>query len=211
MYKAGQHVFQMGDNLHLFDFVTLKNVVHAHLLAADKLDAAPLDADELEVRLPPVEATVGRRVLPTSRHPEAVDPLDPPVYDEPPLPAARNRWNQFYDDGSSSLSPDALALAGHALTITNGEPVPLWSLGRAIWHAYDPAQRYRRGLPLVLPGAVGMLYAAACEWVGWARGKRPEECGVNRAYMAYVLDDMYFDIERVRPPLSLALSLSLSV
>ncbi|GAA5897711.1 hypothetical protein JCM8208_000238 [Rhodotorula glutinis] len=197
VYKAGQHVFQMGDNLHLFDFVTLKNVVHAHLLAADKLGAAPLDADELEVRLPPVAATVGRRQLPTSRHPEAVDPLDPPEYDEPPLPAARNRWNQFYDD-SPSTSPSSLSVAGQALTITNGEPVPLWSLGRAIWHAYAPEQRYRAWLPLVFPGAVGMLYAAGCEWVGWARGKRPEECGVNRAYMAYVLDDMYFDIERAR-------------
>ncbi|GAA5945915.1 hypothetical protein JCM3775_004442 [Rhodotorula graminis] len=198
VYKAGQHVFQMGDNLHLFDFVTLKNVVHAHLLAADKLGAPPLDPAQLETRLPPVAATVGRRQLPTSRHPDAVDPLDPPEYDEPPLPAARNRWNQFYAPSCVSPEEGLLSVAGQALTITNGEPVPLWSLGRAIWHAYDPAQRYRSWLPLVFPGAVGMLYAAGCEWVGWARGKRPEECGVNRAYMAYVLDDMYFDIERAR-------------
>jgi sterol-4alpha-carboxylate 3-dehydrogenase (decarboxylating) len=53
-----------------------------------------------------------------------------------------------------------------------------------------------------LPGAVGMVYASVCELIGKVQGKRPEECGVNRKYMAYVLADMYFDIERVRLPCS---------
>lgn len=196
VYKAGQSVFQMGDNVHLFDFVTLKNVVHAHLLAADKLDAPPVPASTFETRLPPVAATVGRRPLPTSHHPEPIDPLHPPPFDEPPLPASRNRWDQFYD--LSTSNDEQLSVAGQAFTITNGEPVYLWSLGRAIWQAYDPQQRPKWWAPLVFPSAVGMVYATVCEWVGWAQGKRPEECGVSRAYMAYVLKDMYFDIERVR-------------
>ncbi|BGP44064.1 erg26, C-3 sterol dehydrogenase [Rhodotorula kratochvilovae] len=195
VHKAGQSIFQMGDNLNLFDFVTLKNVVHAHLLAAEKLDAPPISPAVLEARLPPVAATVGRRALPTSNHPEPVDPLHPPPNDELPLPAARNRWNQFYD--LTSPSNTSLSVAGQAFTITNGEPVALWSLGRAIWHAYDPRPP-RWWAPLVFPSSVGMLFATVCEWAGAVQGKRPEECGVNRAYMAYVLKDMYFDIERAR-------------
>ncbi|GAA6054842.1 hypothetical protein JCM3770_004101 [Rhodotorula araucariae] len=192
VHKAGQSVFQMGDNLNLFDFVTLKNVVHAHLLAAEKLGAPPISPEVLDARLPPVAATVGRRALPTSNHPEPIDPFHPPPNDELPLPAARNRWNQFYDPSSTSL-----CVAGQALTITNGEPVALWSLGRAIWHAYDPRPP-RWWAPLVFPSSVGMLFATLCEWAGRVQGKRPDECGVNRAYMAYVLRDMYFDIERAR-------------
>jgi nucleoside-diphosphate-sugar epimerase len=36
VYKSGQSVFQMGDNSNLFDFVTVKNVVHAHLLGLER-------------------------------------------------------------------------------------------------------------------------------------------------------------------------------
>lgn len=182
----------MGDNRNMLDFVTLKNAVHAHILAADKLDAPPLSPDTFEVRIQPVACTVRRRNLPTSEQP---DPTN--AKPDPPLPASRNRWNQFYslaDDPSSTLS---LSVAGHAFFITNGEPVPFWTFARAVYFAYSrrPPRWYE---PIVFPNSVGMLFATLSEWAGWCVGKRPEECAVNRAYMQYVLYDLYMDIERVR-------------
>ncbi|GAA6035538.1 hypothetical protein JCM8097_000304 [Rhodosporidiobolus ruineniae] len=194
VYNAGQSAFQMGDNLNLFDFVTLKNVVHAHLLAAERLDAPPLDPRELEVRLPPVACTVPRRALPTSHHPDVVDPSNPPSNPDPPIPAGRNRFNQFFDPSSSSLG---LSVAGQAFFISNGEPINFWSFARAVYHAYSGRPQHWWD-PVVFPGAVGMLFATLSEWGGWVVGKKPSECGVNREYMAYVLKDMYFDIERAR-------------
>ena len=37
MIKEGRTHFQIGDNINLFDFTYVSNVVEAHLLAADKL------------------------------------------------------------------------------------------------------------------------------------------------------------------------------
>ncbi|GAA5963884.1 hypothetical protein JCM21900_003965 [Sporobolomyces salmonicolor] len=70
VHKSGQSAFQMGANQNLFDFVTVRNVVHAHLLAAERLDAPPVVPSTFEGRLPPVACTVKRRRLPTSAHPE---------------------------------------------------------------------------------------------------------------------------------------------
>ncbi|PFH53961.1 hypothetical protein AMATHDRAFT_78713 [Amanita thiersii Skay4041] len=41
VYERGQTHFQIGDNTNLFDWTYVGNVAHAHLLAADKLDAPP--------------------------------------------------------------------------------------------------------------------------------------------------------------------------
>ncbi|GAA5889920.1 hypothetical protein JCM6882_004366 [Rhodosporidiobolus microsporus] len=43
-----------------------------------------------------------------------------------------------------------------------------------------------------------MLFATLAEWVCALQGKKTLECGVNRAYMQYVLQNMSFDIERAR-------------
>lgn len=185
-------MFQMGDNLNLFDFVTLKNVVHAHLLAAAKLDAPPLSPSALDQHLAPVACTVPRRILPTSQHPDVVDPSNPPPPD-PPLNAAHNRFSQYYE----APTPEQLTVAGQAFFISNGEPVPFWSFARSVYHAYS-GRPQRWWDPIVLPGSVGMVYATVCEVVGWVQGRKPAECAVNRGYMAYVLADLYFDIERVR-------------
>ncbi|GAA5982070.1 hypothetical protein JCM11641_004315 [Rhodosporidiobolus odoratus] len=199
VYKAGQSAFQMGSNLNLFDFVTLKNVVHAHLLAAEKLDAPPLDARELESRSQPVACTVGRRVLPTSRYPDVIDSAKPPegLEQDLALPAARNRFDQFHTTSSSSLDPSQLSVAGQSFFITNGEPVPFWSFARAVYYAYSN-QPQRWWNPIVFPGAVGMFFATMAEAYARVVGREPEEMGVTKKYMAYVLEDMYFDIERAR-------------
>ncbi|GAA5978517.1 hypothetical protein JCM5350_003128 [Sporobolomyces pararoseus] len=196
VYKAYQSPFQMGSNENLFDFVTVKNVVHAHLLAAEKLDAAPLPLDTLETRLRPVDCTIKRRRLPTSRRPEVQneDERKGEVENEDgPLPASRNRWNQFYEP--SVVEGGGLTVAGQSFFISNGEPVPFWSFARSVYYAYSG-----RPTPFVfqLPASMGMLVAGMCELAGRVVGKRPEECGINRKYMQYVLNDMYFDIERAR-------------
>ncbi|KAL7337280.1 hypothetical protein BJY59DRAFT_704599 [Rhodotorula toruloides] len=192
VWKDGQSAFQMGDNRNMLDFVTVKNAVHAHLLAADKLDAPPLSPDDFEVRIKPVACTVPRRNLPTSEQPDASA-----AKPDPPLPASRNRWNQFFPLTDDPSSAPSLSVAGQAFFITNGEPVSFWSFARAVYFAYSrrPPRWFE---PVVLPSSVGMLYATLCEWAGWCVGKRPEECAVNRAYMQYVLHDLYMDIERAR-------------
>jgi len=43
-----------------------------------------------------------------------------------------------------------------------------------------------------------MVVAVLCELGGRLVGQKPEECAINQKYMQYVLNDMYFDIERVR-------------
>ncbi|GAA6005958.1 hypothetical protein JCM11491_004072 [Sporobolomyces phaffii] len=189
VYKAYQSTFQMGLNENLFDFVTVRNVVHAHLLAADKLDAPPVPLSAFETRLRPVDCTIKRRQLPTSRTPGIVTNDAAKDDDDEPLPAGRTRYNQFYE-------PDAApSLAGEAVFVSNGEPVPFWSFARAVYCAYAG-----HPTPFVfkLPARLGMLVAGACELAGRAVGKRPEDCSINRKYMQYVLNDMYFDIERAR-------------
>lgn len=189
-------MFQMGDNLNLFDFVTLKNVVHAHLLAADRLDAPPLPASVFADRLDPVQCTVKRRRLPTSQHPDVVDPATAGLPSDPPLPAMRTKWNQFSE---SALSSKDLTVAGQAFFITNGEPVNFWTFARAVYYAYS-GRAPRWWDPLVFPKEIGMLYASLSETIGWFQGKKPEDCAVPKAYMQYVLHDLYFDIERVSRP-----------
>ncbi|GAA5861775.1 hypothetical protein JCM1840_005263 [Sporobolomyces johnsonii] len=193
VHKSGQSAFQMGANQNLFDFVTVRNVVHAHLLAAKRLDAPPVPPSAFEERLPPVSCTIKRRRLPTSAHPEVINsstPLSPS--EEAPLPASRTRFNQFYPP---TLPPAGHSVAGQSFFISNGEPVPFWSFARAVYCAYsgEPTRWIVR-----MPSALGMAIAGACEWAGWVVGKRPDECGINRKYMQYVLSDMYFDIERAR-------------
>ncbi|CEQ42799.1 SPOSA6832_04667 [Sporobolomyces salmonicolor] len=195
VHKSGQSAFQMGANQNLFDFVTVRNVVHAHLLAAERLDAPPVPPSAFEERLPPVACTIKRRRLPTSAHPEVINSsnaLSSSSSEGAPLPASRTRFNQFYPP---TLPPAGHSVAGRSFFISNGEPVPFWSFARAVYCAYsgEPTSWIVR-----LPSALGMAIAGACEWAGWVVGKRPEECGINRKHMQYVLSDMYFDIERAR-------------
>lgn len=197
VYKSGQSVFQMGDNSNLFDFVTVKNVVHAHLLAAERLDAPPLPASTFVTRLEPVQCTVKRRPLPTSRYQHVIDPSKPAPPPDPPLPAVRNKWNQFACSDDKPVSAENLTVAGQAFFITNGEPVNFWTFARAVYFEYS--QRPPRCWdPLVFPKEVGMLYASLSETIGWFQGKKPEDCAVPKAYMQQVLHDLYCDIERAR-------------
>ncbi|PLW41057.1 hypothetical protein PCASD_07958 [Puccinia coronata f. sp. avenae] len=63
--KTGKHGIQIGSNKNLFDWTYVDNVVHAHILAAEKLDRiVPLS--EFSLSLPPISKTIERRSLLTS-------------------------------------------------------------------------------------------------------------------------------------------------
>lgn len=202
-----QTMFQIGDNLNLFDIVHVTNVVHAHILAAAQMSKpapSPLAFGfELE---PPSAISAPRRNLPNSNVAENADRFVapgsgfPPSTD-PPRPPHRTRFSQFYDlstptETASSIS-SVPGVAGQAFYITNMEPVPFWTFARAVWHAYDGhvvSPRWK----ITIPANLGMALATCAEWFGWIRGVKKEDCGLPRAHMQYVLSDMYFDTEKVR-------------
>ncbi|ORY57414.1 3-beta hydroxysteroid dehydrogenase/isomerase family-domain-containing protein [Leucosporidium creatinivorum] len=193
----GQTSFQIGNNDHLYDFVHVANVVHAHIIAASKLGAPPVPASTFETRLPLPNCTVPRRNLPTSLHPE--QPFPPST--DSPIPSSRNRFQQFYEQ------TEPLGVAGEAFFITNGEPIAFWTFARALWNAYDGhVPRYC----IKIPESAGMLLAECAEFAGWLRGVAKEDCGMPKAHVQYVLSDMYFDIEKARRVLGYEPVLSLS-
>lgn len=64
--KAGQAKFQLGSNENFFDWTYIDNVVHAHLLAAEKVHkTVPITALS-SARPPFVSKTLPRRLPPTS-------------------------------------------------------------------------------------------------------------------------------------------------
>lgn len=176
----------MGQNLNLFDFVYIANVVHAHLLAAARLSAPPLPVSSFETRLPPVSSTISTRLPPTSlkQHP------GPPV-----LPAHRNRFDQF---SPLYLDPSGVGVgvAGEVFVVSNGEPVPFWSFARAVWWEY--AHHVPR-VTVPLPPSVGLALATVAEWWAWLRGDTSLE-GLTRVHVSYVVCSLYFNIEKVSSP-----------
>lgn len=186
----GQTAFQIGNNDILFDFVHIDNVVHAHILASIKLDQItqpPLT--NLDDRLSNIELTVKRRKLPIST---ATD-VTTSTHVDPPLPAARNQFDQF----SSSSSTDSHSIAGEAFIITNGEPVAFWSFTRAVWFAYNG---HVPKFTIPIPRGIAMGLAVVSEQVGKLMGM---DVAFTTSNVRYVTSHMYFNIEKVGLALSL--------
>lgn len=188
-----QTMFQIGDNSHLFDFVHVTNVVHAHILAARKLLSPPPPFEAFAQALsPPMTGTsIVRRHVPTSITAESATRPFPPTPD-PPRYANRTRFDAFSD--LSPSNPPSEGVAGQVFYISNMEPMAFWTFARAVWHAYDghvPPFRIQ------IPEAAGMLLGACAEWFGWLRGVKKEDCGLPRAHVQYVLSDMYLNVEKV--------------
>ncbi|GAA6009606.1 hypothetical protein JCM11491_001032 [Sporobolomyces phaffii] len=102
--KSGKTKFQVGSNENLFDWTYVDNVVHAHMIASERLShvATP---ESLNSRALPIDLDVKRRQLPTSnyRPPSLLEQelkLDPAFKQDEegdlPLLAGRNRFDQFY-------------------------------------------------------------------------------------------------------------------
>lgn len=172
-------MFQIGDNSTLFDFVHITNVVDAHLLAAERLGSPPVSSSILATRLSSVNLTIPRRTLPTSRLPTSDDV-------DPPLPALRTDYNQF-------VNPTIpLSLAGRAVIITNGEPIPFWTFCRAVWFSYNG---HIPAFIVPLPKSFALVLASVAEEIARLTGKEAAMTTVN---VRYVTNHLYFDIERVR-------------
>ncbi|GAA5849221.1 hypothetical protein JCM8547_006480 [Rhodosporidiobolus lusitaniae] len=208
--KSGKTKFQVGSNENLFDWTYVDNVVHAHLVAYERMGlSVPVTA--LDTRMPPIDLTVKKRPLPTSsyRPPgllEKEKELDPSFENDKvgdaPLLAARNRFDQYYPDtlvqtldlelDEKTGLPSEIPIAGQAFFITNGEPVPFWDFPRAVWAAYnghEPKKTY------VLPAFVGLAAAAAGEVImGWL-GKTPN---LTRGKVVYSTVNRYYNIEKSR-------------
>lgn len=195
--KSGKTNFQIGDNKNLFDWTYVDNVVHAHLIASERLEATVPFAS-LDTRLAPVDKDLPRRLLPTSTYrppsllalEQAADPsfTNTSSPDEP-LYAARNRYDQFHPRAGQAHD---LAVAGQAFFITNGEPIPFWDFPRAVWAAYNG---HEPSFVIPLPVAVGLAAAGGAEAFSYLMGRTP---GLTRGKVVYSTVHRYYNIEKVR-------------
>jgi sterol-4alpha-carboxylate 3-dehydrogenase (decarboxylating) len=194
--REGKTKVQIGDNNNLFDWTYIDNLVHAHLLAAEKLGTS-VSRSEFERRIGPVGTGLGRRELPTSVHRvngvwlegEQPGEIDPEI--DAPLPAARNRFDQFFSYSDSN--GDHVPVAGQAYFITNGEPVPFWDSARYVWYI---AGGHVAPYTVVLPRAVGILFGALSEL--WAALRGEKNPLFTRTRVRYFCSKRYFNIEKAR-------------
>ena len=196
--KSGKTNFQIGDNKNLFDWTYVDNVVHAHLVAAERLDKK-VPRDVLDTRMPPVDKDIPRRLLPTSTYrPPSLLELeqkeDPSFKNtsEPdaPLPAGRNRFDQFFPD-QQFVDGDDFTVAGQAFFITNGEPIPFWDFPRAVWAEYNG---HEPSFVIPLPVSIGLAIAGIGEGISFLTRKTPN---LTRGKVVYSTVHRYYNIEKV--------------
>lgn len=196
VYKAGKTKFTIGGGLNNFDWTYVGNVVYAHLLALEKLDTS-VPVEIFDDRLPPVKGSLPRRKLPTSMS----APLSKPSAEEvafvgqggkidPPLPAARNRFDQFFDIDTEAEN-GRVPVAGQAFYITNGEPIPFWAWARALWYEYAGHDQKM----INLPTEIGLIYARVVSAACWLAGK---ESSLPVASVYYSTSKRYYNIEKAR-------------
>ncbi|KAI5481891.1 C-3 sterol dehydrogenase [Pseudohyphozyma bogoriensis] len=196
--KSGKAGFQIGSNTNLFDWTYVDNVVHAHLVAAERLEEK-VPFSSLDTRISGVDADLPRRKLPTSEfrpesllekekslNPEFINNTTP----DAPLLAARTRYDQFYP---GAAHPEEYAVAGQAFFITNGEPIGFWDFGRAIWAEYNG---YVPKFTVKLPVDVGLAIASVGETATWALGRPPPN--LTRGKVMYSTVHRYYNIEKAR-------------
>jgi sterol-4alpha-carboxylate 3-dehydrogenase (decarboxylating) len=206
--KSGKTKFQVGSNQNLFDWTYVDNVVHAHLLAAEKLaDRVPLSV--LDDRLLPIDLSVPRRQLPTSRfrpptlverEKEADPQFENYTEPDPPLPAIRNRFDPFANanieqtcpNGAVDREKETVAVAGQAYFVTNGEPIAFWDFPRAVWKEYNG---HVAPWVVPLPVPVGLTIAALAEGVMGLLGKTPN---MTQGKVVYSTVNRFYNIEKVR-------------
>ncbi|GAA5987372.1 hypothetical protein JCM10908_001930 [Rhodotorula pacifica] len=206
--KSGKTKFQVGSNQNLFDWTYVDNVVHAHLLAAEKLaDSVPLSV--LDDSLPPIDLTVPRRQLPTSqfRPPSLLErekQLNPSFENnsqrDPPLPAIRNRFDPFANvnieqtctSEAVDREKETVSVAGQAYFVTNGEPIAFWDFPRAVWKEYNG---HVAPWVLPLPVPVGLSIAALAEGVMGVLGKTPN---MTQGKVVYSTVNRFYNIEKAR-------------
>lgn len=200
-YKAGKHKIMMGNNENLFDLSYIDNVVHAHLLAAEKLGTS-VPSSVFDYRIKPTSASLPRRKLPTSLTTGGgsgsgvvdTEKADLLLAEEPRLPAGRNRFDQWFDLQSIPAEDKEkveIPISGEAYFISNGEALPFWSWARAIWYAYAGHDRKMFAL---LPD-VGLGFVTLENWWCWLVGK---ESAMPKAAVYYSITKRTYNIEKAR-------------
>lgn len=197
--KSKKTNFQVGANLNLFDWTYVDNVVHAHLLASERLTQT-VSIDSLETRYDPVELDVKRRDLPTSGYRPSNLLAAEIVHDknfkntrtpDEKLLANRNRYDQFYPRPAGAAPKTSYKVAGEAFFITGGTPIYFWDFPRALWAAYNG---HEPSWVLPMPAGVGLFAASCAEWVAWLSGKTP---GLTRGKVVYSTVNRFYNIEKV--------------
>ncbi|GAA5895983.1 uncharacterized protein JCM6883_001680 [Sporobolomyces salmoneus] len=216
--KSGKTKFQVGSNENLFDWTYVDNVVHAHLIAAERLSRVS-SPEALNSRALPIDLDVKRRQLPTSnfRPPSLLAKeleLNPEFKQDEegdhPLLAGRNRFDQFYhlpaysavdsnripeeeeEEGSTPSYESDLTVAGQAFFVTNGSPIPFWDFPRAVWAEYN---HHEPSFVIPLPAPIGLMFAGIGEAISGLLGKTPN---LTRGKVVYSTVNRYYNIERAR-------------
>ena len=215
LLEEGRAHLQLGDNTNLFDWTYVGNVVHAHLLAADKLVPPPPEDEEnekarrrqiLDYPLPPADRTIDRIRVPTS----SARPLGPCV--SPPegadallaafnstdyvslRPVVRSRFDSFSETTLAIAPSNPLQVAGQAFYITNGEPIYYWDFPRAYWRILYP-EKYPSRKNTVLPKPMVNMLATLSEFWGWITGR---DITFTRYRVLLTYTNRYYNIEKAR-------------
>ncbi|TIA87667.1 hypothetical protein E3P81_03846 [Wallemia ichthyophaga] len=201
--ENNQTKYQIGNNENLFDWTYVHNVVHAHLLAAEKLFNAPFDPSIFTENIGFVDPTQNDIKVPTSRsrnvgpHPtrdvtgdekQSALMYNKGVKESKPL--VRTKFDQFIDPSKPEIA-SALKVSGNAFFITNGEPIYFWDFPRAVWKGigHIPPQ------PTVFSSSLGYFLGAAAEVFAWFSGR---EAGFTRYRVNYASSYRFFNIEKAR-------------
>ncbi|TIC40427.1 3-beta hydroxysteroid dehydrogenase/isomerase [Wallemia mellicola] len=201
--ENNQTKYQIGNNDNLFDWTYVGNVVHAHLLAADKLNDPPIDPAVFKESIGFVTPTVQDIQVPTSRSKNIGPHPTRDVTDEETAfaltynkgvkevkPVIRTKFDQYFEPTKPEVAP-SLKVAGNAFFVTNGEPIYFWDFPRAVWRGigHIPPK------PTVLPSSFGYYLGAAAEAFAWITGR---DAGFTRYRVKYASSSRYYNIEKAR-------------
>lgn len=223
--RTGKTKFQIGDNNNLFDWTYVDNVVHAHLLAADKLTAPGYPAEKLgEVMISsrvladdqihddrgvptsearddtPAGSTDYARKLPTTLSPETLQ------HELNVRPVIRNKYDQFFHmmnpDVVSPGNPlgDQFQLVEHAIPVA-GEAFFITN-GQPI-PFWDFPRALWAGMGHVVPQDKvwkiskdwGLSLAGWAETFSWLTGR---ESQFTKYKVTYSASSRYYNIEKAR-------------
>jgi hypothetical protein len=199
-WKQGKSGVVVGSNDNLVDWTYVDNIVHGHLLAAERLgERVPSRA--FAERLEAVQHTLQVRDVPTSvRRPDGRWlPFETPVKDgpaDPPMPSGRNRLDQFagMGDPAAEIPESEYAVAGQAFYITNGEPLFFWDFVRAIFWEY--ARFDNTATVKYLPASLGIVFGWLSQTFAKAIGNKTPAFTVNRVH--FMRAHRYHNIDRAR-------------
>lgn len=223
--RTGKTKFQIGDNENLFDWTYVDNVVHAHLLAADKLDAAPYPADKLgdimistrvladdqldsQRQVPTSEArddtpegsTDYARKLPTTLSPETLK------HELNVRPVIRNKFDQFFHIMNPEVVSPGNPLGDHFPLVEENVPVA----GEAFFITngqpipfWDFPRALWAGMGHVMPESKvwklskdwGLTLAGWAESFAWLTGR---ESQFTKYKVTYSASSRYYNIEKAR-------------